>query len=194
MIVSKSGSSDNTTTPRAGSLTPNFRLAELRAAYQSNQARIRALQSDIAHLRSGEDIRLEEMRLTLSNLRKRLQVGKAAAAKAHEKLSDSHQKRVKKIEAELVDKLQRQVERSWKNHATYMGRMRDGVREDVESMGSAQRRLMIQASSKGAQWLLMGVRTLLTPIIRVLHCLGCGKSAALSSYVDMDEYGSLLDA
>lgn len=174
-------------------VTPNFRLAELRAAYDGNRARIRVLQSEIARVRRVEGLHADELRMALSNLRKRLQVGEAAAAKAHEKLRDSHLKRVNKIEAELADKLQRQMERSWKNHVAYVGRMRDGVREDMDSMGSAQRRLMIQASSKGAQWLLIGVRTVVAPVIRIMHCLGCGKSARLSSYMDMDEYGSTLD-
>ena len=78
--------SSSASAPDPDLATPNFRLAELRAAYDGNRARIRVLQSEIARVRRVEDLHADELRMALSNLRKRLQVGEAAAAKAHEKL------------------------------------------------------------------------------------------------------------
>ena len=180
-------------TKNSGEAPPNFRLLELQASFKKNQARIRSLQSDILQLKESEEHHLNELNAILINLKKRLDVGEVAASNAHGKLRESHVKRVRKIESEFSDKLEKQVERSWKNHATYVGRTCDSIREEIDMIDNAQRRMLIQASTKGVQWLLIGVRTVVSPLVRLLHCCGCRNTSHLSSYMDIEDYGVTLD-
>ena len=172
---------------------PNFRLLDLHAAFEKNQTRIRSLQSEIIQLKTSEEDRISELHAILLNLRKRLEVGEVAASNAHEKLRDGHVKRVHKKEAELADILERQCERSWKNHAAKVGRICDNIREEIDMIDNAQKRMLIQASTKGVQWLLIGVRTVVSPMVRVLHCCGCRNTSRLSSYMDIEDYGVSLE-